>query len=217
MILFLLLMFSICRSEPPTKTDLNEVLLYVARHGTVEDVKKLIQMGADVNTKNEFGSTPFKIAVSSNNVKIAEFFLEHGQNPNRYSDDPLENTPLMNTAANHQTELFDLLLFEFHADPNYRTVHGATALMSAIQDPGMFRKLINEKADVRARDNYGRSVLIYAALMGPEEVVLLLCEMGADPNIKDNAGHTAIWYAQEKGRSNIVELLKNCSKNKALN
>lgn len=212
MIFFSLLMFNICRSEPPTKEDLNEVLLYVAHYGTVEDVEKLIQMGADINTKNKFGSTPFQIAVSADNVRVAEFFLEHGQNPNRFSDDPPEMTPLIETAANHQTELFDLLLFKFHADPNYKTVHGLTALMSAIIDPGMFRKLINKKADIHARDNYGRSVLIYAALMGPEEVVLVLCKMGADPNVKDNEGHTAIWYAQERSRSNIVELLKNCSK-----
>jgi ankyrin repeat protein len=41
--------------------------------------------------------------------------------------------------------------------------------------------------------------------------------MGADPEVRDKGGNTALSDARRKGRSNIVELLRNCPKNKISN
>jgi ankyrin repeat protein len=56
--------------------------------------------------------------------------------------------------------------------------------------------------------------LIWAALHGTEEVVELLCNMGADPETQDKGDNTALMHAEKKGRLNIFKLLKDCSKNR---
>ncbi|HVO68327.1 MAG TPA: ankyrin repeat domain-containing protein [Syntrophales bacterium] len=122
----------------------------------------------------------------------------------------------MSAAAKDNIELLKLL-FKYGAKPDYPTSGRHTALMSATGHSEILKILINHGANIHARDNYGRTVLIWAAYNGTEEVVKLLCEMGLDPNEKDNGGNTAISAAKNKLRLSIVELLENCSKNKAPN
>jgi ankyrin repeat protein len=210
-ILYALSTNTFCQAvEPPTKEDLNRALLHASYSGTVEEVKGLLQKGAEIKAKNEFGSTAFELAVVGNNYNVVELFLDLGQ-PSNVDYDGV--TPLMSAAANGNIELLNLLL-KYGAKPDYPTSAGGTALMSATRHTEIFRVLINHGANIHARDNYGRTVLIWAALHGTEEVVALLCTMGADPNIKDKGDNTALSEAQNKGRSNIVRLLNNCVKNR---
>jgi len=198
--------------KPPAEV-LNRDLLDESYSGSVEEVKRLLLMGADINTKNDFGLTPFELAVVGNNCGVVEYFLQLGQNPN------LERgggTPLMSAAANGNLELLKLLL-KYGADPDLPGDGKATALMSATGHTEIFKILVSHGANIRAKDNYGRTVLIWAALHGTEEVVTLLCKMGADPEIKDKGGNTALTEAKNNGRSRIAELLKNCSKNRTSN
>ncbi|HVO68328.1 MAG TPA: ankyrin repeat domain-containing protein [Syntrophales bacterium] len=67
--------------KPPIEV-LNSELLDESGQGSVEEVKRLLLMGADINTKNQFGSTPFKLAVVNNNYEVVELFLQLGQDPN---------------------------------------------------------------------------------------------------------------------------------------
>lgn len=187
---------------------LNRDLLDASYGGSVAEVKRLLDMGADINTKNEFGLTPFELAVVGNNCSVAEYFLQLGQNPNIERGG---GTPLMSAAANGNMELLKLLL-KYGADPDSHGDGQASALMSATGHTEIFKILVNYGANIHARDNYGRTVLIWAALHGTEEVVALLCEMGADPRIGDKGGNTALTEAKNKGRSRIVSLLENCSK-----
>ena len=217
-LMIVLLMISVnirCQSaEPLTKEDLNRALLDAAYDGSAKEVNKLLQKGADINTKNQFGSTPFKLAVVRDNVNVVELFLKLGQDPNMESDKAISDvTPLMSAAANGNTKLLKLLL-KYGAKPDYPTSSGHTALMSAIGHTDIFEILVSHGADIHARDGYGRTVLIWAALHGTEEVVTLLCKMGANSELKDKGGNTALSEAKNKARPRIVELLENCSKNK---
>ena len=220
---FLIIVFSMlstniyCQPLKPPIEVLNRDLLDASYGGSVEEVKRLLLMGADINTKNQFGSTPFKLAVVGNNVNVVELFLQLGQDPNKDSNEAIPDaTPLMSAAANGNIELLKLLL-KYGAKPDYPTSAGGTALMSASKHTEIFKTLIKHGANIHGRDNYGRTVLIWAALHGTEEVVALLCKMGADPKVEDKGGNTALTEAENKGRSNIVELLKNCAKNKTPN
>ncbi len=51
--------------------------------------------------------------------------------------------------------------------------------------------------------------LHYAAYYGKEEIVLVLLQNGADPNIRNNDNKTASDKAKEKGHSKIVSLIGN--------
>ncbi len=206
-----------CQPLRPPIEVLNSELLEASGHGSVEEVKRLLLLGADINTKNEFGSTPFKLAVVNNNYEVVELFLQLGQDPNKESADETvcRVTPLMSAAANGMVELVKLLL-KYGADPDYPCFR-STALMSATGHTEIFKILVNNGANIYARDGYGRTVLIWAALHGSEEVVAFLCQMGVDPRLTDMGGDTAISAAKNKLRLSIVEVLENCSKDKAPN
>ena len=52
--------------------------------------------------------------------------------------------------------------------------------------------MIDKGAEVNARAKDGETALVYAAVMGHEDVVKLLLEKGANPNIKNKEGTTAL-------------------------
>ena len=60
------------------------------------------------------------------------------------------------------------------------------------------RLLIEAGADTTAKDNFGRTPLLQAALLGHEAVVWLLIETGySDVNVVDKNGKTAFILAIE--------------------
>jgi len=55
--------------------------------------------------------------------------------------------------------------------------------------------LIENGADVNARNRYGNTPLMLASINGRQEAVRFLIEAGADMNVKDSEGSTSLKYA----------------------
>ena len=53
----------------------------------------------------------------------------------------------------------------------------------------------------------GKTLLIYAVIIGNEELVKVICNFGADVHVKDNENMDAVDYAKIYGRYKITELL----------
>ena len=68
------------------------------------------------------------------------------------------------------------------------------------------RVLIDEGANVNARDNNGDTPLLYAADSSPPEIVTLLIKAGADVNFRDREGLTPLTFADNL---EIINLLKD--------
>ncbi|MBR0279272.1 MAG: ankyrin repeat domain-containing protein [Synergistaceae bacterium] len=62
-------------------------------------------------------------------------------------------------------------------------------------------------ANVNAKDNYGRTVLMWAAINGHTETAELLLKHGADVNAENNYGRTALMWAAVNGKTETAELL----------
>jgi hypothetical protein len=69
------------------------------------------------------------------------------------------------------------------------------------------RLLLEEGAEVAAKDNLGRAPLHLAAEKGHEAVVRLLLEEGAEVAAKDSLGRAPLHWAAEKGHEAVVRLL----------
>ncbi|KAK4077918.1 uncharacterized protein Triagg1_3612 [Trichoderma aggressivum f. europaeum] len=67
--------------------------------------------------------------------------------------------------------------------------------------------LVEEGADIEAKDGDGQTPLLWAAIVGHETVVKLLVEKGADIEVEDNFGQTPLSRAAENGHEAIVQLL----------
>src|SRR3989338_5994357 len=68
-------------------------------------------------------------------------------------------------------------------------------------------KLIEQGADVNAKDNNGQTPLHWAASNGNKEAAELLISKGADVNAKDNNGQTPLHWVASNGNKEVVEIL----------
>jgi len=92
-------------------------------------------------------------------------------------------TPLMYAALYADAPALRALI-EAGADPNATNDAGATALFWATDDPAKVRLLLERGASVTVKSLDGRTPLMVAAgRAGSSEVLLLLLDKGADPNV----------------------------------
>jgi hypothetical protein len=75
------------------------------------------------------------------------------------------------------------------------------------------RLLIEDGADIHAKDDNGQSALHQAALNGEETLVRLLIERGADIHAKDTNKQSALQLAMTRGHRHITQLLLRHSRN----
>lgn len=101
------------------------------------------------------------------------------------------NTVLSGLIANHEKDSL---------------IHGAIYY----DDLELFRQLMRRHADIKIRDESGRTPLIFAALFNRHEMVKMLLEAGADPNERDHSKQTALhWVAQNGGKESAELLLSH--------
>jgi uncharacterized protein len=123
--------------------------------------------------------------------------------------DKKKRTPLIFAAANGHVAVVEFLL-EKGADINARDSDGQSALMYAskrsFNDTAAL--LINHGADVNVQSRKKEiSPLVLAAVAGNVELVRMLLEHGADPNLTDIFGRSAKELAAKKGNTAVVDLL----------
>jgi hypothetical protein len=124
-----------------------------ARWGHIELVRELLQAGADVNSRDNAGSTPLMLAASGGNVEAMRLLLEAGADVNA-QDDRKGMTPLMwLAAAMHPLRVY---------------LQAAQLLLDAGADPAIEA---NDRTTVLDWANEGR----------PKKFVELLLEAGAKP------------------------------------
>lgn len=109
----------------------NPPLLDAANDGDVRRVARLLEAGADVNTRSKAGMTALHWALFSNSAGVAALLLEHGADVN--ARDNHGRTPL-HFAAEHGDDRFAALLLEAHADVNARDAAGRSPLHIALDD-----------------------------------------------------------------------------------
>ncbi len=152
------------------------------------------------------------MAASSNNYEAVSVLLMYGADPNDCG--PVIGTgmsALMYAAGNHSSPEIISLLIENGADVNsWGCEEDDYGEMTSIMTPLMFAvtsdvykynirvidTLIALGADVNAKDNDGRSVLMWASLKRIDtDTVAALIRAGADVNAKDDFGKTALIWA----------------------
>lgn len=141
-----------------TKT-LGEKLFEAIDEGNgVYKVRKLLEEGANVNERNEYGDTPLIWAAGDGNPEIVGLLVEKGADVNACNK--FGDTPLFEAVWDGNTETVELLLLE-KADVNARDMHDTTPLHAAarMDKTEIAGLLLKRGADVNARDKNGLTPL----------------------------------------------------------
>jgi ankyrin repeat protein len=172
-------------------------LLYAARDGRLEETRLLIGARADVKLADPNEISPLLMSILNNHLDVAAYLLDHSADVN--TADFWGRTPLWaavdvrNMDLDHgidkgvdRAPVYDFikLLIDRGANVNARTKE---------YHPG--RRWLYSLGDVSWVDMTGQTPFLRSALSGDTNVMRLLLEHGADPNISTMAGTTALMAA----------------------
>jgi ankyrin repeat protein len=155
-------------------------LMEAARFNEISLARDLISRGANVNKRNDRGSTALSISVGCGNIEMVELLLDNKADVNLASFTPDQ----------HDLTKFEEFLHPIILDP--RLCH-ETPLWTAVRYNRLeiAKLLISKKADIKTRVSSGRTLLAMSSAMGNLRMAILLLEAGCDPNESDKDGFDA--------------------------
>lgn len=183
-------------SQDPTPGGMT-ALLYAARDGRLEMARALVEAGADVNRSEANKVGPLLIAIANDHLPVGDFLLSKGADVN--AADFWGRTPLW-TALDVRDLDYDRS-GEQHSDRAaglemiQTLLHRGANVNARIAEVPPIRRWVLPISDISWVDFTGETPFVRAALAGDIEVMRLLLEHGADPNIPTFSNTTALMAA----------------------
>lgn len=212
--ILLILFLSACQSNPEKEEvqNMNRELIEYAEQGNTEQVRQLLQSGADINATDEQGRTAVMAATYHNHVGTVEALIQAGADIN--IRDHQRNNVFLYAGAEGMMEILRLAI-EADADVTLTNRYGGTALIPA-SDRGhveiVQELLTRTDVDVNHINNLNWTALLEAVILGDgsekyQRIVKLLLDHGADARIPDGNGVTPLQHARERGYLEIERIL----------
>ncbi|RMD42889.1 hypothetical protein DV735_g2248, partial [Chaetothyriales sp. CBS 134920] len=149
-----------------------------------ESVRLLLQFGADANSVDEDGFTPLHFATEVPCLKAAKLLLKHGADPTRAVGPGIESP--MVTAIKEKEFNFVELYLRHGATMDAVLANGDPLLVKAMNratPAGLVTQMLKDGADPNGKNAEGVSPLVAAIQAGCLDLVSILLEAGADPNL----------------------------------
>ncbi|WP_078131414.1 ankyrin repeat domain-containing protein [Leptospira kirschneri] len=183
----------------------NTPLHISVNNGNLEIVEKLINLGADVNSKNTEGDTPaFKIPWGrKEGLELLQLLHKHGANLFEKNND---QTSLLHYAAlNNQISILEFLL-EQGLDPNQGNLKNETPLYWTVHYNSLkcVSILLNAGSNINWKNSEGRTVLHEAAERDYQDLIQIFLQAGADKETIDNEEKKPIDLAEKEKTKNLL-------------
>ena len=196
-----------------TAADADLRLLAAAASGDEAALQAALADGADANARDAEGTPATMLATRGHQTDTLRALLDAGADVDA-QDGTLDN-PLLYSGREGFLDVIRVAN-EFEADPTITNRYGGVAHIPASErgHVEVVRYLLNETdIDVDHVNRLGWTALLEAILLsdgGPrhQEIVRLLLEAGADPDLADGDGVRPLTHARRRGHTAIVRLLE---------
>ena len=186
---------------------LRQTALHMAcKKGKMNEVKRLLKDGAEVDEEDKDGFTALDVAILHSHLGVARVLCK------KIDIDPFgiaNHDPSLYWAAHAGRVNVVKELIEKRADIEVKDDHGWTPLHCASRNGHLdvVKCLVANKADVNAKDHDGDTPLHWASRNGHLNVVQFLFEHKADINAKTNYGSTPLHLASNGHYLDVVQFL----------
>jgi ankyrin repeat protein len=200
---------------PPTPTELSAYhgLHAAAAQGSVDDIRRLAQAGADLNARDSNGRTPLHVAAFQGHGAAAAALISFGTDPGLLDNQRYDAVTIV--AVRDDVPTLKALTAAGASAKLVTSVYDGTALIAAahLGHDGIVRELIRAGAPLDHVNNLGWTALIEAVVLGNggsrhTETVRALVKAGANPKIPDRDGVTPLQHAEARRYSSIVMILR---------
>jgi len=186
--------------------DHNYNLIIASFYGYPSEVLRLLNLGADPNTRTFEGITPLMYAVQNGDLTTTKILVFNGANVN-YK--PLDGVSAIIAASRYNfLEVVDFLIRN-GANVNDRDNDGASSLLysAGYYYYELCELLLLNGANPEIRDNEGTTPVMAAAYGGNPDVIDLLIRYDANINSADSEGTTALMTAAQNGDTTMIRIL----------
>lgn len=155
------------------------LLISVARYGTTEMAQYLLDIGADIEMRNQDLENPILVASYNGNYDMVEFLINNGAEPDVI--DLYGYTPLSNAYYSYDEDMIELLL-KNGADPDIEDENYDRLLFDAVYngEKDVVDLLLFYGADVNKANSYGETPIMIAESYGYEDITKVLMDYGAE-------------------------------------
>jgi len=180
-------------------------LCMAIRDANLSMVRRLVQLGADVNRANSVGEMPLHLATWFSDVSTLRFLIDHGADPNLRDADGA--TPL-HCAALKNSETRTSFFLNLNIDIDAQTNIGDTPLHFAAENYGCVAALLMEHgASVHICNERGDTPLHNAAHAGHVDAAAKLFKHGAEIDVCNKCGSTPLHVACWDGAVDMITFL----------
>ena len=182
-------------------------LVRAAAEGNTNEMRALIERGADLNAAGRNGETPLVAAARNGQQEAAEMLLAAGAEPSEAA---------VNTALRYDQRDVLISLIEGGADPDTRSEWSVSSLLEIAARQGdakLVELLLEHGADpdsAPGENPLGITALHIAINSDNREIVRLLLDHGADP-LQKHQGWTALEVASRSGDEEMARMLREAA------
>jgi uncharacterized protein len=189
-------------------------LVAAAARGDVAALRRLLDASADLHARGARGRNAVLAATQGGHEAAARLLIDRGADVNA-QDDIQDSAFLLAGASGHAGIVQAALGARPPPDFKRTNRYGGTALIPAAHHGHVetVRVLLGTAIDVNHVNRLGWTALLEAIILGDggpahTEIVRLLLEHRADPNLADGQGVRPLAHARQRGQTRIVALLQ---------